>query len=265
MRHLRLTILLCLFFLTSPFLCAQIVYTDIDPDSTVSATVDEMIQSYFLDLDNDGVFEFEIVHFHPEPSYQAVEIHRNMEGTQQVILTSGGHSRVMNKGEHIDGGAGSWGLDGYGILNAPWYGGTDKYFAIRFEKNGTWHYGWARVSIPADGASFTIKDYAYESTPGTAIICGNSGTSGLHDPPQADGISVQQNGTSLYITSTKAQRMTILLHDVLGHRVLSRSLDAGVTAIELSTLPGGLYLLAIEEQGKLLHTQKILHRREAGR
>ncbi len=262
MRHLRRTILTCLVFLTTPFLHAQIVYTDIDPDSTLSATVDELWKSYFLDLDNDGTFEFEIEHFHPEPSYQAVEIHRNTVGTQQVIINSGGHSRVMTKGENIDAGAGTWGLDGYGILNAPWYGGEDKYFAIRFQINGAWHYGWARVSIPADAGSFTIKDYAYESTPGKAIECGDAGTTTVRTPPQASGISVQQSGSRILITSTRGATGSIFIHNILGMRVISGTLEGERTAVELSALPSGVYMLAVEGKGALLYVQKVLHRRE---
>lgn len=247
-----------LFLAAARSVPAQIVYTDINPDTTVSATVDQIWKSYFLDMDNDGSFEFEIEHFHPEPTYQAVEIHRNMDGVHQVIIDAAGHARVMNRGESIGAASGSWGLDGYGILNAPWYGGADKYFAIRFQIDGTWHYGWARVSIPSDATSVTVKDYAYEATPGAVIECGNTGTTGSDTPPLVREIHIEQTGKRILITHADGGECAASVYTLLGISVYRRMLQGSQTTLDLSSLPRGAYLLALERGGQLLRTQRIL-------
>lgn len=247
-----------LFLAAARSIPAQIVYTDINPDTTVSATVDQLWKSYFLDMNNDGSFEFEIEHFHPEPAYQAVEIHRNMDGVQQVIIDPAGHARVMNKGEQIGTDAGIWGLDGYGILNAPWYGGGDKYFAIRFQIDGAWRYGWARVSIPSDAASVTVKDYAYEATPDAAIECGNTGTTRSEAPPLAREIHIEQTGKRILIMHADGMSGAASVYTLLGINVYRRVLQGSQTILDLSSLPRGAYLLALERGGLLVHTQRIL-------
>ena len=57
MKPNKLTVLFLLIILTviNPFVNAQIVYTDVNPDVTSSG-------SYNLDLNNDGAIDFVIAH-----------------------------------------------------------------------------------------------------------------------------------------------------------------------------------------------------------
>lgn len=160
-------------------LSAQIIYTDIIPDSTVSASDTEVTKSYYIDLDNNGSYEFELRHFNPGPGNEDVEIQQNFNSIQQVIIETNGHSKVLSHSDTINSKSIQWGSDGYGILNSPWYGSGDKYFGFRFKKSIAWYYGWARVNIPADHLSFTVKDYAYNSVPNAPINAGQTSTNGI--------------------------------------------------------------------------------------
>ena len=78
----------------------------------------------------------------------------------------------------------------FGLVNPPqWYcrpGGytgswldsvsvdSSKFLGLRFEIAGSTHYGWARLSIPGNGTSFTLKDYGYNSVPGAGIYAGET-------------------------------------------------------------------------------------------
>lgn len=166
-------------FCTPVQMNAQIVYTDINPDKVISASASEQFKSYFLDLNNDGNYEFELQHFNPGPGNEEVEIKQNSTGVQQLLLETNGHSRVIKFADTIGPASTQWGLDANAILNSPWYGGGDKYFGIRFKINAQWHYGWARVSIPSDHLSFTIKDYAYNQIPDSYIRAGQTSITGL--------------------------------------------------------------------------------------
>lgn len=52
------------------------------------------------------------------------------------------------------------------------------YVGVRFNIGGSPHFGWVEVETNPEGemvASVTIKSYAYESTPNTAILAGDTG------------------------------------------------------------------------------------------
>ena len=56
-----------------------------------------------------------------------------------------------------------------------WAVGSRGFLGLRFDLDGTTHYGWADVSINALTAStfdHTLYGYAYESTPAMAILAG---------------------------------------------------------------------------------------------
>ncbi len=53
-------------------------------------------------------------------------------------------------------------------MNSP------KFLGLRFDSAGTTYHGWARLSIPANGTSFTLKDYAYSSTPDEGLFAGET-------------------------------------------------------------------------------------------
>lgn len=52
--------------------------------------------------------------------------------------------------------------------------GFPKFLGLRFDSAGTTYHGWARLSIPANGTSFTLKDYAYSSTPDEGLFAGET-------------------------------------------------------------------------------------------
>jgi hypothetical protein len=179
MRKINL-ILASFMLLSFNNLSGQVVYTDIIPDSTISASDTEVTKSYYIDLDNNGSYEFELRHFNPGPGNEDVEIQQNFNSIQQIIIDANGHSKVLARGDTINSKSTLWGGDGYGILNSPWYGAGDKYFGFRFKVNLAWYYGWARVNMPADHLSFTIKDYAYNSVPNAPIYAGQTSSSGIN-------------------------------------------------------------------------------------
>jgi hypothetical protein len=172
----------------------QIIYTDIDPDTIISASVTEVIASYYLDLNNNGMYEFELRHFNPG-GMAFVEIHQNpnMNTTQEVLLNSSGLTKPLSYSEVIGPNSGPWGSDWASILQEPgtWYDGTDKYIGIRFKISNAWRYGWARINIATDSLSFTVKDYAYQSMADAGLYAGSiSDTNngfielGINQPPQ---------------------------------------------------------------------------------
>lgn len=241
---------------------AQISYTDISPDSTVSATGSEQMKSYRIDLNNDGSYEFELRHFNPDPNNRAVELYQNIAGTQQVIIDGQNHARVLTTTDVIGPASAQWGLDMYGILNAPWYGSNDRYFGFRFRIAGEWHYGWARATMPANRSGFTIKDYAYNTVPNQPLTCGSTGSLGLHTVqpgqmtvypnPAADEITVEVAGVT-------GKAIKIELYNISGCRVQTTPFpgNSKTARVDISSIPGGIYFITATSGATVLMQQRI--------
>jgi hypothetical protein len=65
-----------------------------------------------------------------------------------------------------------WGTSG------PWVNVTNRYLGLKFEIDGKFHYGWARLNVRVVKGKFEIKavltGYAYETIPNKPIIAGKT-------------------------------------------------------------------------------------------
>ena len=189
---------------------AQIIYTDVIPDATYTGTND----TCSLDVDNDGNIDFLIVQSTvnaPCPGGPAACAATNTrprswvritpQGTNSVVTTASFASQLP-QGQAITS-ASAWnnasdqvlitqgapfcGL--FGMVNPQWacrqggYTGSwldsasvasPKFLGLRFDSAGSTYYGWARLSIPGNGARFTLKDYAYSGLPDAGINAGET-------------------------------------------------------------------------------------------
>ena len=50
----------------------------------------------------------------------------------------------------------------------------DRYVGVRFAISGVVHYGWVLINVPDDGTTTTIKEYAYNPTPGQGLYTGHT-------------------------------------------------------------------------------------------
>ena len=245
---------------------AQIIYTDIIPDSTVSASESEQIKSYFIDLDNNGVYEYELRHFNPDPQNMDVELQRNYNNIQEVIIWSSGHAKVLNKDDSISQNSAQWGNDGFGILNAPWYGGSDKYFGFRFKLAEKWHYGWARVQLKADHSDFTIKDYAFNSIANAPLLAGqiSSGNIVYHKTAFSDFVSFFPNPVVNKATvqiNYPPGSCDMIVYNLLGEKVrVLKQLNTGKLTFYRENLKSGVYFYEILYKNEILFAGKFLIR-----
>lgn len=156
----------------------QVIYTDVNPDF-----VGGMGSTYAIDFDNDGVDDVIIENnTYSFYSYVFPRVYANPQGTNAVLGSLGGgvfaYPYALNSGNMISSGAPGYFLDNY-YLNSMnynnsfgnWLGVTDKYLGVQFNISGSTHYGWIRLDVTSSG-DFIVKDFAYESTPGTGILAG---------------------------------------------------------------------------------------------
>ena len=190
---------------------AQIIYTDVVPDSTYNASND----TCSLDLDNDGNIDFLIVQSTvsaPCPGGPANCAATNTRPRSWVKITPQGTNAVVNAASFAAqlpewqaiAPASAWNTASDQVLLTqgmpvcvPWGGAfpptyycrpggytgawldsasvaSPKFLGLRFESAGSTFYGWARLSIPGNGTRFTLKDYAYHSVPGVDMYAGET-------------------------------------------------------------------------------------------
>jgi len=157
-----------------------------------------------------------------------------------------------------------------------WPDTSDRYLGLKIISNGQTYYGWARVSVFVDisKASYTIKEYAYESTPNKAIRAGDTGAplanSSMSNTSKKDAtalnLKIAPNPVSSTATITfslsKPAKVSIRLYDKTGTPVMDvtdQEFTKGIQQIKLNIkdLNAGIYLLRLESQG-ILQTRKFI-------
>ncbi|MBS1658227.1 MAG: T9SS type A sorting domain-containing protein [Bacteroidetes bacterium] len=164
---------------------AQIVYTDIDPDSVLDNTGYSDYAQQFVDLNNDGVFDFSIISRIVSTSYDTnagnVVGASGLDGNK--VLNYDGYLECKcwvfenNSGDSIGGNPylfwRSGGLLFYFSFQMDyWIDGFAHYMGVRLRHNGNYYYGWIRLKILSGGNPTKVKDYAYNLAPNEPITSG---------------------------------------------------------------------------------------------
>src|SRR5436190_2518286 len=200
-QALKLFVACCIFnMLIFPSSFAQIIYTDVIPDAVISTNG----AGYFLDLNNDGIQDFNITYSTSLISgfcsgstlSTKIDINITPLSTNEVghassypstypaslisnsIIDETIFSWQSNPGQTLE--TKSWHcVTIYRNLkrwvtyySGSWYNATSKYLPLRLHVGLQVYYGWVRLTLPTGLASFTVLDYAYNSTPGQSIFSG---------------------------------------------------------------------------------------------
>ena len=159
----------------------QIVYTDI-ADETVNPG-----ENYALDLNNDATGDLlfmvntggNFAFMFPVSSISASSYNSNaIVGFSSYPYN---YPSNLNTGDVIDSTNGVFSLarGDFNYSSCAYPGsqfcdGMDGYIGIHLVVGADTYYGWARIQVAPDASSITIKDYAYNSTPGEAIEAGQT-------------------------------------------------------------------------------------------
>ena len=237
---------------------AQVIYTDVDPDATVTqpstdANAPEVV--FPVDFDGDGDPEVLIAEF-PVANYlaglsEAGPGSLGPDAMNAVVGTAPDgylYFLPLSAGQAISNGNVT-AIAGfpYGptfTFNdgdpAGWVGAGDQYAGVRFTlaPGGTTHFGWIRLSIPQNGVA-VVRDYAYQSTPNTAIIAGDVGQTAVVLTGSVNQTTFPASGGTLVyaftLTNGSGSSLPLRLRVVAtrgGNEVLNRVLGSG-------TLPDG--------------------------
>jgi hypothetical protein len=247
--HLQCCLILFSFF--SSKLSAQIIYTDIVPDATPSAT-------YSLDLNNDTIPDF-LIQFDSGAKLMCKPQNNNAYAGETVFGIN-----LLCAGLITWFDASNPGTMASGAGTGHWIGQTDKYLALKLNKGVNTYYGWARIDVIPTSSSFTIKDYAYESTPHNCIQAGAISL-GFEENIRKPIFSVLPNPfnniTNVQINQ-QLSNANIAIYNSCGQMVKQLSLtntEAGQNiSFSREQLPSGYYFIRLADENKIIAVDKIV-------
>ncbi len=255
---------------------AQVIYTNVDPDETYTTG-----NSYALDLDNDLTIDFNIDAINLNGTYSGYNIvgdgirvdalgSNSVMGGIGVVLGQnyrfvdtidlnqpvGSSGNFVTNSSFITGvvGAAKGVLNGFVPLNiGEWLGIYDKYMGFKFKSGANTYYGWARFDIAADGTSFTIKDYAYNSLPGTTILTGEGGATGFIEN-EIDKLSIQviDNIGTVNLNNAKLKNGSLVITNIMGQIIDNKNITENITQFSTENLVTGIYLVSLKfDEGEI--------------
>ena len=259
---------------------AQIVYTDVDPDMVVHGNFDAADwhdatawASYQIDLDDDGNTDYTM---------------RILSGLQHGVgnLDPAGDNQYVNnpanpfatpieKGVEIGAASQEWkGLlvypNGYNYLGTlttfgktveqgggGFTGKTDKYVGLKFKIGSNTHYGWARLDARDDSRQYTLKDFAYESTPDKSILAGDGQVNVGLVKRDSKNLKINTVGKNISIDLVNQANAagTVKIFNITGQEVLSAKIDSNNHDFSLNA-NSGIYLVKVSVAG-VQYSQKI--------
>lgn len=245
---------------------AQVVYTDVSPDVTLSTPG----TSYIINMDGTGPAEFVVF----QATYSAMSADFNsisvygsatasiaqsvysmgtLSLTVDVAIAFGYGSQIASSAFSSSGGGGVLGAAAsftyYGYPFSLSFGnflGTTSFAGVRFDAGGNTYYGWVRLSSSADATSVTIHDFAYMNLPDTPIDAGDMLS--VSDN-MLEHISVLNYNNTIDINFadvTGAKNVEVL--NVIGQPVLQEQFNGSTAIIQLDDLSTGVYVVNIKHE-----------------
>jgi hypothetical protein len=244
---------------------AQVVYTDINPDSTVALDGN----FYNLDLNNDGTADFAInVNIGTSLSYTSQQISVSPIGTNAVAGSSVGayiYPFAMNSGDtvkpslqfNLTPNQSMASYFGPSTSYGNWMNVTDKYLGLKFSIGPAVHYGWARLDVTATADQFIIKDYAYNTIANAYILAGQTGV-GIAEHSFNDIVSIYSAGKNITINFVKElpAGSEVNITNILGQKIYGSLLNSKENTINLSEANPGMYIVSVSGKNGV-YTKKV--------
>lgn len=242
---------------------AQVMYTDVMPDSTVSNG-----GIYMLDLNNDDIADFKILQrsgYTYGFSFDAVAAYA-LAANNAIDTMAGGGASALDIGVSVDASL-NW-VDSTAAANITpiptanglafavpafaYYGGNfsgvvGKFLPLRFENLGSTYYGWVRLDVPVDGQSFKVIDYAYTDDPDHSTITGDM--VGIAEAAIQNQINIfaSNNTVTVELGASAAIDGTIEIINISGQVIAKSAVTTASTVIPLENAKTGMYLVTVKQ------------------
>ncbi len=255
---------------------ADVIYHDIDDLEFWTGNAETTLE---IDMDQDGTAEFTVENPLVDDGSGGSE--RTGEATitfindSYKIVTVGGRYEASNiksldAGTTIDSATINEGFfwakpsavifDSTGTAT-PFIDQTDTYIGVQFPIEGVIHYGWVKVWWYAGQKGLYVKELAYESVPGVAIIAGDDGTpTPVTQAPvrMQSSWNIQKSGHSLSLSNlSQSLSGTVQVVSMSGRVVMTQSFSNGAVTIDMGGLSKGNYLLSISDGVQAVQVLKV--------
>ena len=261
-------ILLSLLFPAVLPATAKIKYTDVTPDTTVTATTTQVFSSYDIDLNKDGVVDFYIKHFHPSATTLEAEFYTEVGQLGEVLVDGTDGPLALNKDNNINATQTKWVNKATSMSSTAlqmagnWAGKSDKYVAVRIKVAGHWNYGWVRISIPADVSGITIKDFAVNEVADSPIHAGQVVPTSVQDitTNTITPVTVYPNPVKTATTiSCTVMNSKLDIFNQYGQKTRTIHFTTeGKTELKRDNLAAGIYYYQLTQDGRQLANGKIV-------
>jgi len=256
---------------------AQIIYTDVNPDVSINTNGGV----YALDLNNDGITDFNITYATTMFAGQTNKF---------IRITPLGANKVGNDLSYpypsallpntlIDASSFSWlSTANQSLISRIWFqvprtgawiwqnrgnwnGASNKYVPLQLSHNSQKFYGWARLDAATNAVSFTVKDYAYNSIPNQPILAGQTVATGINENSFASSVHLFPNPATNHLTialSSNNKKAEVSIADITG-KVIYTTSATEVQKIEVNTedFARGIYVVQIQS-ADFVGTKKLV-------
>ncbi|MBK8845916.1 MAG: T9SS type A sorting domain-containing protein [Bacteroidetes bacterium] len=250
---------------------AQIIYTDVNPDTTVICSSSPCTQSYNLDLNNDGMVDF-ILNTYFDSLHCTASVFSPLAIKQRVYITpqsgKGTVSPMMNTplmmnsndtvGSNLTFSANPAALrfisfDACPDSGGSWTSTSDHYLGLKITVGNSTYYGWARLNVFVTGIPpvyFTLKDYAYNSIHNQTILAGQTTATGINENSFASSISLFPNPATNHLTivlGSNNKNVEVTIADITG-KIIYSTTAYETQKIEVNTkdFTAGIYVVKIQ-------------------
>lgn len=238
------------------FASAEIKYKKID--STISAPLLNQNQVYHLDMNDDGINEYFFNHGN-QMGNLVCEIYSEPTSFTNEILVDNAIPTMLNEGDYISSNSSEW-LNTYNGVGTNalyflgnWPGAVEKFVAVRFKINGSYHYGWIGIEMPEDSTYIKIKDCAYDGVAGQSIRAGDKDVEDVYENYSYTAyIHIKENQIFINKMDFNSNDFCINIYDLNGNLLKSSILINSPTVINFENLNSGLYFIILRNNYKVL-------------
>jgi Secretion system C-terminal sorting domain len=123
------------------------------------------------------------------------------------------------------------------------------------------YYGWARLDVHPGSTSFTVKDYAYESTANACIQAGQT-IVGIDENTTSFYFSIYPNpciSSTTIQTNYQLKNATLTICNSYGQTIKQIERISGHTiSLSREDLPSGLYFIMLTEGNRVVLVDKMV-------
>lgn len=139
--------------------------------------------------------------------------------------------------------------DGTPYPNSNWKGPvTGGFLGLRILEDDGLHYGWLRLDVASDNRSFTVKDFAYNTTAEEALQAGEPTLSQLESI--LEDLTIGQHASELIFMKPESfDQVSVKILDVNGQALESFTWSDAEERVSMAQHPHGMYIVEFEING----------------